>query len=287
MTETSVIMAVKLGIVKGTNQRVSSLLLLLLFSSPFVSAPFLSLFQQLGVAFVDSTLFVIDVCEFLDNDKFSNFESVLVQRGAKECILAIDSAQSPGSSVLPASSSDFASILSPFLVIISPGDYKKLHSILDRCGVPVTEKKTKDFKTDNVEQDLTRLVGSLEKHFEQLDKKQAMAAGLLVSHPAFFLFVILSFSPCLVACLVKYCELMANSQGLGKFKLQTLDLSQVGVLPFFSPPIVFIILLSLFLPSSVFLVYEIGSSSCSRSEPVPTEHRFGQEHELVRLTQQK
>ncbi len=106
---------------------------------------------MLGLAFADTTLRVLDVCEFDENDKFSNLESVLIQRTAKECLLACDAG-------------------------ITPTDTKKIHAVLERCGVPFTERKLKDFKSENVEQDLTRLVGSLDRHLADLEKKHAMAA---------------------------------------------------------------------------------------------------------------
>jgi DNA mismatch repair protein MSH2 len=52
----------------------------------------------MGLAFADTTLRVLEVCEFDENDKFSNFESVLVQRSAKECLLTIDTGITPGKS---------------------------------------------------------------------------------------------------------------------------------------------------------------------------------------------
>ena len=39
--------------------------------------------RKIGVAVVDTARFWIGVCEFVDNDQFSTFESVVVQQGAK------------------------------------------------------------------------------------------------------------------------------------------------------------------------------------------------------------
>jgi DNA mismatch repair protein MSH2 len=84
----------------------------------------------------------------------------VVQRGAKECLLNVDS------NVLPA-------------------DRLKLLSLFERCGVPTSERKAAEFKNTDVEQDLKRLLGSLEQHLGDLDKKHAMSA---------------------VACLIRYLE---------------------------------------------------------------------------------
>mmetsp|Transcript_48662 Transcript_48662/g.95398 ORF Transcript_48662/g.95398 Transcript_48662/m.95398 type:complete len:948 (-) Transcript_48662:170-3013(-) len=156
MTESCAVMAIKLSNT-STNERL------------------------VGVAFADATLRTLDVCEFVDSDRFANLESVVVQRGAKECLVNFDK---------PAFSS---------------ADQQKVLKLLERCGVPATEGKSSDFKANDLEQDIGRLVGSLEQHHGKLEKKNSMAALL---------------------CLVKYLELLRDESGFGRFKLRTFDLSQ-------------------------------------------------------------
>lgn len=137
--------------------------------------------KVVGVAFGDSSMRTLEVCEFVDDQKFSNFASVLVQRGAQECLLCVDKAT------------------------ISPSEMQKLRSLIESCNIPITDRKPGDFKGSDIEQDLGRLVPSLEQHLPKLELKHAMGG---------------------VVCLIKYLELLRDESGFGHFKLLNFDLSQ-------------------------------------------------------------
>ena len=110
--------------------------------------------RNVGVCFADASVRELGVSEFLDNDLYSNFESLLIQLGVKECLLQADSQR-------------------------KDVELAKLRSIADNCDVAVAERAAGDFGTKDIEQDLTRLlrdersVGTL----PQTDLKLAMGSA--------------------------------------------------------------------------------------------------------------
>ncbi|USP77673.1 uncharacterized protein yc1106_04947 [Curvularia clavata] len=89
--------------------------------------------RNVGVCFADASVRELGVTEFLDNDLYSNFESLLIQLGVKECLIQMDSSK-------------------------KDVELSKLRTIADNCGCAVAERAPADFGTKDIEQDLPRLL---------------------------------------------------------------------------------------------------------------------------------
>ena len=110
--------------------------------------------RNVGVCFADASVRELGVSEFLDNDLYSNLESLLIQLGVKECLVQLD-----------ASKKDV--------------ELAKIRTIADSCGVAVAERAIGDFGTKDIEQDLSRLLrGELAVGvLPQTDLKLAMGSA--------------------------------------------------------------------------------------------------------------
>lgn len=111
-----------------------------------------------GVCFADASVRELGISEFLDNDLYSNLESLLIQLGVKECIMTTDGQK-------------------------KDPELTKLRNIADNCGIAISERPMADFGTKDIEQDLVRLLkdGKTTGTLPQTDLKLAMgsAAALL------------------------------------------------------------------------------------------------------------
>jgi len=138
--------------------------------------------RNVGVCFADASVRELGVSEFLDNDLYSNFESLLIQLGVKECLIQQDK-----------SGKDI--------------ELNKLRTIIDSCGIAISERALPDFSTKDIDQDLARILkdekatGTL----PQTDLKLAMGSA---------------------AALIKYLGVMHDSSNFGQYQLYQHDLTQ-------------------------------------------------------------
>ncbi|KAJ2162496.1 MSH2 protein [Coemansia sp. RSA 552] len=109
--------------------------------------------MKVGVAFADPAQRSMGVCEFVDNDVFSNLESLVIQLGVRECLVECEAKQ-------------------------RQAEQKKLTGVLERCGVVVTECARSHFSRADIEQDLGRLVKGTAPvaSLPELDLKSAVGA---------------------------------------------------------------------------------------------------------------
>ena len=116
--------------------------------------------RNVGVCFADASVRELGVSEFLDNDLYSNFESLLIQLGVKECLIQVDKGD-------------------------KDVEMAKLKAIIDNCGIAISERPGGEFGTKDIDQDLARLLkdekaaGTL----PQTDLKLAMgSAAVLIKY---------------------------------------------------------------------------------------------------------
>ncbi|PSS09037.1 hypothetical protein M430DRAFT_146566 [Amorphotheca resinae ATCC 22711] len=89
--------------------------------------------RNVGVCFADASVRELGVSEFLDNDLYSNFESLLIQLGVKECLVQVDKSE-------------------------KDVELAKLKAIIDSCGIAISERSVSDFATKDIDQDLARIL---------------------------------------------------------------------------------------------------------------------------------
>ncbi|TDL24664.1 DNA mismatch repair protein MSH2 [Rickenella mellea] len=148
--------------------------------------------KSVGVAFADASVREIGVAEFVDNDLFSNIESLLIQLSVKEAVI-------PASSKSGNTDRDL--------------ELNKLKGVFERCGVVVTERKNSDFAAKNIDQDLARLL------VLQTDAVDPTATIPELTSPT-------SPASSALSALLAYMSLLSDSSNHNAYNLKTHDLSQ-------------------------------------------------------------
>ncbi|KAL8841324.1 MAG: hypothetical protein Q9170_000954 [Blastenia crenularia] len=110
--------------------------------------------RNVGVCFADASIRELGVGQFVDNDLYSNFESLLIQLGVKECLIQVDEKK-------------------------KDVELGRLRSIADRCDIAISERTAGDFGTKDIEQDLTRLLRTERSAgtLPETDQKLAMGSA--------------------------------------------------------------------------------------------------------------
>eukprot|EP00803_Ostreobium_quekettii_P007490 evm.model.scf_227.6 EVM.evm.TU.scf_227.6 scf_227:67170-78839(-) len=120
-----------------------------------VSTSFVDTQRLVGVAFINMATRQMGACEFHDDDQYCCLETLVVQLGAKECVIPKESDSSPYADEIP-----------------------RIQDVMSRCTAMSTLRPKSIFATKNLEQDLSRLVksGSVEQHRDVLDRSMASSA---------------------------------------------------------------------------------------------------------------
>ncbi|PIL27652.1 hypothetical protein GSI_10804 [Ganoderma sinense ZZ0214-1] len=149
--------------------------------------------KAIGVAYADSSTRELGVADFVDNDMFSNTETLIIQLSVKEAII-------PTGTTSGTTERDF--------------DLKKLKEVLDRCGVVITERKPSDFTVKNISDDLVRLLNANSMPSSSTDSAAVIPQLSLPTAPAS------------LSALVSYLSLLSDPSNHGAWSIRTHDLSQ-------------------------------------------------------------
>ncbi|KAI0264715.1 muts domain V-domain-containing protein [Gloeopeniophorella convolvens] len=147
--------------------------------------------KTVGIGFADTSLRQFGVADFVDNDAFSNVETLAIQLGIKEAIV-------PTGTASGTTDRDF--------------DLKKLKDVLERCDIVITERKPSEFVSKTIEEDLMRLLAST-----PADSSTAESSAAIRTLPT---------APSAVAALIAYLSLLSDSSNHGAWTIRTHDLDQ-------------------------------------------------------------
>ncbi|GAW07134.1 DNA mismatch repair protein [Lentinula edodes] len=153
--------------------------------------------KTVGIAFADTSVRELGVADFVDNDLFSNTESLIIQLSVKEAILPTGTASG---------STD------------RDVDLNKLKAVLDRCGVVVTERKPSEFSTKNVADDLPRLLSAAA--MPSATENSSADASVTIPQLA------LPTAPSALSALITYLSLLSDPSNHNAFAIRTHELGQ-------------------------------------------------------------
>lgn len=112
--------------------------------------------KKVGLAFYDPNLKFLGISEYPDTELFSNTESILIQLGIKECLIA----------------GKAASATDP--------EFARLTQTIDRCDILITEVSPSTFNSNNSDQDLVTL--SENEHILATSELASLTSGLSSSN---------------------------------------------------------------------------------------------------------
>lgn len=105
----------------------------------------------IGACFADIDRHLIGLIDFLETDSFSNFESLVIQLGVKECLLKEDLSLEP--------------------------DIKKVKTVLDMCGVTYTVTRSNETPSKHIGTDFSRLLSDPAQCPDSTRNPSALAAA--------------------------------------------------------------------------------------------------------------
>ncbi|THH29236.1 hypothetical protein EUX98_g4951 [Antrodiella citrinella] len=150
--------------------------------------------KAVGIAFADTSVRELGVADFVDNDSFSNTESLIIQLAVKEAIIPTGTASGNTE---------------------RDHELTKLKDVLERCGVIFTERKPSEFTSKSIQDDLVRLLTP-----SSMPSSSSVDASLTIPQLAF------PVAPSSLAALVSYLSLLSDTSNHGVYTIRTHDLSQ-------------------------------------------------------------
>ncbi|KAK2459716.1 hypothetical protein APHAL10511_008267 [Amanita phalloides] len=148
--------------------------------------------KTLGVAFADTSTRELGVTEFVDNDLFSNMESLIIQLSVKEAIIPTGTASGTTERDV---------------------DLNCLRAILERCNVVITERKPSEFNSKSVTENISRLLNPA--HFSSSIDPSVSIPQLSLPN-----------APSALAALISYLSLLSDPSNHETYKLRVHDLTQ-------------------------------------------------------------